>query len=159
VFVAMLNRSRSNLAEYLAYEQEVEQAAARVNARWATGDWTPVVVDTRDDYVATVAGFTRYDVLLVNPIKDGLNLVAKEGPIVNQRDGVVVLSPEAGAYDELRDAVVPVHPYDMVQGAEALHRALSMPADERAALAATLRDLARVHTPSTWLDALVSHAR
>jgi trehalose 6-phosphate synthase len=159
VFVAMLNRSRSNLAEYLAYEQEVDQAAARVNERWAKGDWQPVVVDTRDDYEQTIAGFSRYDALLVNPIKDGLNLVAKEGPLVNRRDGVVVLSPEAGAYEELRDAVVPVHPYDIVEGAHALHTALTMPDDERAKRAASLRDLAAVHTPRTWLDDLLSQAQ
>jgi trehalose 6-phosphate synthase len=159
VFVAMLNRSRSNLAEYLAYEQEVDQAAARVNERWATRDWQPVVVDTRDDFEQTVAGFTRYDVLLVNPVKDGLNLVAKEGPLVNRRDGVVVLSPEAGAYEELRGAVLPVHPFDIVQGAQAVHAALVMPDDERATRSRALRDLAAVHTPRTWLDDLLTQAR
>ena len=92
-----------------------------------TSSWTPLVVDTRDDYERTVAGFLRYDVLLVNPIKDGLNLVAKEGPLVNTRDGVLCLSPEAGAYEELHDAALRVHPYDLEQTADALHRALSMP--------------------------------
>jgi trehalose 6-phosphate synthase len=159
VFVAMLNRSRSNLAEYLAYEQEVDQAAARVNERWGTRDWQPVIVDTRDDYERTIAGFARYDALLVNPIKDGLNLVAKEGPLVNRRAGVVVLSPEAGAYEELHDAVVPVHPYDIVQGAEAVHVALTMPDDERAARAKVLCELAAVHTPRTWLDELLTQTR
>jgi len=159
VFVAMLNRSRSNLAEYLAYEQEVDQAAARVNDRWATPGWQPVVVDTRDDYEQTIAGFSRYDALLVNPVKDGLNLVAKEGPLVNRRHGVVVLSPEAGAYEELREAVLPVHPYDIEQGAHALHAALTMPDDERAARAEALRGLAAVNTPRTWLDALLNQAR
>jgi trehalose 6-phosphate synthase len=159
VFVAMLNRSRANLAEYLAYEQEVDQAAARVNERWGTPDWQPVVVDTRDDYQRTIAGFNRYDVLVVNPMKDGLNLVAKEGPLVNRRDGVVVLSPEAGAYDELHDPVVAIHPYDIEQGAAALHRALVMPADERASRAQRLRELAVVHTPESWLGELLSHAR
>jgi trehalose 6-phosphate synthase len=159
VFVALLNRSRSSLAEYLAYEQEVEQIAARVNEKWATRDWQPVVLDTRDDYEQTVAGFTRYDALLVNPVKDGLNLVAKEGPLVNRNDGVVVLSPEAGAYDELHDAVLPVHPYDIEQGAHALHTALVMPDDERAARAKSLRELAAVHTPRTWLDELLRHAQ
>jgi trehalose 6-phosphate synthase len=159
VFVALLNRSRSNLAEYLAYEQEVDQAAARVNERWGTRDWQPVVVDTRDDYEQTIAGFSRYDALLVNPVKDGLNLVAKEGPLVNRHDGVVLLSPEAGAYEELHDAVLPVHPYDIEQGAHALHTALFMPTDERAARASRLRALAAQHTPRTWLDELLSQAR
>jgi trehalose 6-phosphate synthase len=159
VFVAMLNRSRSNLAEYLAYEQEVDQAAGRVNERWGTRDWQPVVVDTRDDYERTIAGFTRYDALLVNPVKDGMNLVAKEGPLLNRRDGVVALSAEAGAYEELHGAVLPLHPYDIEAGAHAVHTALVMPAEERSARAAALRDLAAVHTPRTWLDALLSQAR
>jgi trehalose 6-phosphate synthase len=159
VFVAMLNRSRENLAEYVAYEHEVEQAADRVNDRWAAHDWQPVVVDTRDDYEQTIAGFARYDALLVNPLKDGLNLVAKEGPLLNQRHGVVVLSPEAGAYDELAEAVLPIHPYDIEQGAHALHTALAMPHDERAARASRLAHLAAVHTPQTWLRELLNHAR
>jgi trehalose 6-phosphate synthase len=159
VFVAMLNRSRSNLAEYLAYEQEVDQAADRVNERWARGDWQPVVVETRDDYERTIAGFTRYDALMVNPVKDGLNLVAKEGPLVNDRDGVVLLSPEAGAYDELHEAVLPIHPYDIEQGAHALHTALVMSDDERGERAKRLRALAGVHTPKTWLEQLLTHAR
>jgi trehalose 6-phosphate synthase len=159
VFVAMLNRSRSNLAEYLAYEHEVEQAAERVNDRWGNDRWQPVVVDTRDDYERTVAGFIRYDVLLVNPVKDGLNLVAKEGPLVNRRDGVLLLSPEAGAYDELHDAVLPIHPYDIEQGAAVLHRALEMADTERAPRAARLRELSAAHTPASWLRELLTHAR
>jgi trehalose 6-phosphate synthase len=159
VFVAMLNRSRSNLAEYLAYEHEVEQAAERVNDRWGNDRWQPIVVDTRDDYERTVAGFIRYDVLLVNPVKDGLNLVAKEGPLVNRRDGVLLLSPEAGAYDELHDAVLPIHPYDIEQGAAVLHRALEMADTERAPRAARLRELSAAHTPASWLRELLTHAR
>ncbi len=159
VFVAMLNRSRGSLPEYQAYEQEVDQAAQRVNDRWATAGWQPVVVDTRDDYEQTIAGLTRYDVLLVNPVKDGLNLVAKEGPLLNQRDGVVLLSPEAGAYDELADAVLAIHPYDIEQGAQALHTALSMPDTERSSRSQRVCELAAVHTPQTWLRELLSHAR
>jgi trehalose 6-phosphate synthase len=159
VFVAMLNRSRENLAEYLAYEQEVHQAAARVNDRWGTDDWQPVVVHTRDDYEQTIAGFTRFDALLVNPVKDGLNLVAKEGPLLNRRDGVVLLSPEAGAYEELADAALAIHPYDIEQGAHALHTALAMPDDERAARATRLCELAEVHTPQSWLRELLNQAR
>ena len=80
VFVAMLYPSRQGLASYLAYASEIEQVVARVNDRWATRDWTPIVLDQRDDFPRSVAAMQRYDVLLVNPIKDGLNLVAKEGP-------------------------------------------------------------------------------
>jgi trehalose 6-phosphate synthase len=159
VFVALLNRSRESLAEYLAYEQEVTATAERVNARYGTGTWQPVVVDTRDDYPRTVAGFMRYDVLVVNSLKDGLNLVAKEGPLVNRRDGVLALSPEAGAFDELGGSALPMHPYDLEQGAEVLHHALTMGPAERATRAASLREAAARHSPESWLAALVNHAR
>ncbi len=158
VFVAMLNPSRESLPEYQAYRQEVEQAAAMVNERWGRADWTPVELDLRDDFPRAVAGYARYDVLLVNSLKDGLNLVAKEGPIVNQRHGVVCLSPEAGAFDELREAVLAVHPYDVDQNARALHDALSMPSDVRRERATRLRELASARTPAMWLGDLVDAA-
>jgi trehalose 6-phosphate synthase len=157
VFVAMLNSTREDRAEYLAYRDEVDQAAARVNERWGNEGWRPVVVDTRDDFPRNVAGLERYDVLLVNPLKDGLNLVAKEGPILNQRDGVVCLSRDAGAYDELAGAVLPVHPFDLDQTAAALHAALSMPTDERRAQAAQLRVLSEARAPSDWLADLMKN--
>jgi len=158
VFVARLNASRESLAEYQAYHQEVELAADRVNERWSTGDWQPVVVDAVDDYPRTVAAMLRYDVLLVNSVKDGLNLVAKEGPLVNQRDGVLCLSPGAGAWDELGPAALEVHPFDLEQAAGALHTALSMAPDERASRAARLRELAGRHTPQEWFEAQLSRA-
>jgi trehalose 6-phosphate synthase len=158
VFVARLNRSREALLEYATYRTETEQVAAEVNARWATDTWQPIVVDTRDDFARTLAGFLRYDVLLVNPIKDGLNLVAKEGPLVNERDGVLCLSPEAGAYEELREHVVRVHPYDVLQTADALHAALSIPDDERRTMATKLRAAAAARTPERWLADVVEHA-
>lgn len=152
VFVARLTSSRQSLPEYLAYANEVEQAAARVNERWATRDWQPVVLDARDDYPRTIAALARAEVLLVNPVKDGLNLVAKEGALVSQRDAVLCLSRDAGAWDELREAAVPVHPYDLEQTASALHQALAMPATERAARAARLRELSATRTSRDWLD-------
>ena len=158
VFVAMVYPSRQGLAEYLAYENEVELAAARVNERWATRDWLPILLDDRDDFARSIAGMQRYDVLLVNALRDGLNLVAKEGPVVNRRDGVLCLSPEAGAYDELRTAAIAVHPYDIEQGAGALDDALSMPLDERAARASKLRALATMRSPADWLADLIRHA-
>src|SRR5439155_200589 len=158
VFVAMLNPSRATLPEYRAYRNDVEQAVGRVNDRWATSGWDPVVLDSRDDFHRSVAGLGRYDVLLVNPLNDGLNLVAKEGPLLNQRDGLVCLSTEAGAFEELGEAVIPVHPYDLVQTADALHTALTMPRDERVARAARLRDLAGARPNRDWLADLVKRA-
>ena len=158
VFVALLNGSRESLAEYVTYQREVDEAAMRVNTRHATATWDPVVVDTRDDYPQTVAGFLRYDVLLVNSLKDGLNLVAKEGPVLNRHDGVLVLSPETGAFDELGSDALRAHPYDIEDLAETIHCALTMHPDERATRAAGLREAAVRHTPETWLRALVSAA-
>lgn len=152
VFLARLNASRETMPEYLAYQNEVEQAAAAVNARWGTDGWQPVVVDTRDDFPSTVAALARYDALLVNPVRDGLNLVAKEGPLLNTRDGIVCLSPEAGAFDELGSAVLAAHPYDLEQSAAAIHTALTMPGAERATRAARLRALAGARNPQDWLD-------
>jgi trehalose 6-phosphate synthase len=91
----------------------------------------------------------------VNPIKDGLNLVAKEGPLVNRRDGVVCLSTEAGAFDELQPAVLAVHPYDLEQTANALHTALAMPDDAKREQASRLRELASSVTPASWLQDLI----
>ncbi len=158
VFVAMVYPSRQGLADYLAYENEVEQIVARVNDRWATRDWLPIILDDRDDFARSIAGMQRYDVLLVNALRDGLNLVAKEGPVVNRRDGVLCLSPEAGAYEELKSAATAVHPYDIEQNAGALDDALSMPLDERASRATKLRALAIMRSPADWLADLVRHA-
>ncbi|MEX2269060.1 MAG: trehalose-6-phosphate synthase [Acidimicrobiia bacterium] len=152
VFVARLTSSRQTLPEYLAYTNEVEQAAARVNERWATKDWQPVVLDTTDDYPRTVAVLKRSDVLLVNPLKDGLNLVAMEGPLVNDRNGVVCLSRDAGAWDLLGESALPIHPFDLEQTANTLHQALSMPAKERSSRAGRLRELTAARTPRNWLD-------
>ena len=152
VFVAMVYPSRQGLAEYLAYENEVEQVVARVNDRWATRDWMPILLDDRDDFARSVAGMQRYDVLLVNPMRDGLNLVAKEGPVVNRRDGVLCLSPETGAYDELKPAAIAVHPYDIEQCAGALDDALVDAA--RRAGGARRRSCARSRrcaSPADWL--------
>ena len=158
VFVAMVYPSRQRLDAYRAYASEVYDVVGRVNERWSTRDWTPIVLDDRDDFARSVAGMLRYDVLFVNPLRDGLNLVAKEGPASNRRDGVLCLSPEAGAFDELAPAVVATHPYDIEQAAGALDEALSMPLDERATRASRLWELATAHTPATWLADLVRHA-
>ena len=131
VFGAYVYPSREGLPEYLAYRTEVEGIVARINDRFATADWTPVLYDATDDFPRSVAALRRADVVLVNPIRDGLNLVAKEAAVVNERDGVLVLSPEAGAWDELADAVIPCHPFDITGTADALHEALGLEGEAR----------------------------
>jgi trehalose 6-phosphate synthase len=154
VFGAFVYPSREALPEYLAYRNEVESLARRINDTWATHAWTPVLLDTSDNYVASVAALQRYDVLLVNPIRDGLNLVAKEGPLVNKRDGVLALSREAGAWQELGfpGGALEVNPFDVAGTADVLAAALAMTPDERASHAAAVRDVARRRTPRDWLE-------
>ena len=157
VFRALGYPSREGLPEYLAYRSEVEALAAVVNRRWQTDDWTPIELDLRDDFPRSVAHLRRYDVLLVNPIRDGLNLVAEEGPLVNERDGTVVLSREAGVHDQLEGAVRTVNPFDIADQASALAEALDLDADTRSARAAELRRRAEARTPADWLaDQLAS---
>ncbi|MGZ4683340.1 MAG: alpha,alpha-trehalose-phosphate synthase (UDP-forming) [Acidimicrobiales bacterium] len=151
VFGAFVYPSREGLPEYLAYRQEVESVIASVNGRWRTSTWEPILADLSDDFPRSVAALCRYDVLLVNPIRDGLNLVAKEGPLVNRRDGLVALSPEAGVWDELAGAARRVHPYDIAGTADALVDALATPLEQRRGEAAELRRRAEARTPRDWL--------
>ena len=151
VFRALGYPSREGLPEYLAYRAEIESLADVVNARWATDDWRPIELDLVDDFPKSVAHLRRYDVLLVNPIRDGLNLVAEEGPLVNERNGTVVLSREAGVHDQLEGAVRSVNPFDIEDQALALAEALDLDAATRAGQAAELRRRAEARGPADWL--------
>jgi trehalose 6-phosphate synthase len=152
VFAAFVYPSREGLPEYLAYRNEIEALISRINARWATAAWTPIVYDPGDDFPRSVAALQRADVLVVNPIRDGLNLVAKEGVLVNERDGVLVLSTEAGAWDEIGAAgAMPINPFDVAATADAIHEALAMPRDERARRSASLRAAVAARGPADWL--------
>jgi len=130
-----------------------------VNERWAQPGYAPVVLDLEDDFAATVAALRRYDVLLVNPIRDGLNLVAMEGPAVNDRDGLLVLSREAGAYEELADVAIGINPFDVTGTAAAMAAALDMNDAERRVRSAELRRRARSRTPAHWLAEVRRAAR
>jgi trehalose 6-phosphate synthase len=151
VFLASVYPSRTGVTDYLRYQAEVEALVERINDRWGTASWAPIVYDTRDDYPRSIAVLRRADVLLVNPLRDGLNLVAKEGAIVNERDAVLCLSPEAGVWSELGEAAIEVRPFDIAGTAEALDAALRMPASERQVRADTLRRLAVARRPADWL--------
>ena len=158
-FGAYVYPSREGLPEYLAYRVEVETLAARINGEWAADGWTPIVLDTSDNFARSVAALRRYDVLLVNPVRDGLNLVAKEGPLLNERNGVLALSREAGVWEELGDVALEVNPFDVVGTADVLAAALGMDDADRKAHAAALRDLATNRTPRDWLEAQLAAAQ
>lgn len=157
-FAACMYRSREGVEDYRVYEEQVVDLVARVNGRFATEGWEPIVLEIGDDFPRSVAALRRYDVLLVNPVRDGLNLVAFEGPAINERDGIVCLSTEAGAFDSLADAVEPLDPFDVESTADAIERALDMAAPDRRAMAARLRQRAGTRTPSGWLEAQLAAA-
>jgi trehalose 6-phosphate synthase len=151
VLLALAYSSRQTLPEYLAYGTEAEHVVRRVNETWGDDDWTPVVLEVGADPDRSLAALTRYDVLLVNPVRDGLNLVAKEGPLVNTADGVLLLSREAGSFEELRGEALELNPFDVEGTAEALLEALDMPGPERARRARALRGIVASRKPGDWL--------
>lgn len=159
VFLAHLYPSREELPEYLAYRNEVERIAARVNERFGTRNRSPVILEIADDHDASIAALSLSDVLVVNALRDGMNLVAKEGPVLNRRDGVLTLSREVGAFAELGEDAVAIEPYDITGTAAAIHRALSMPTGERHARARRLSDQSARHPPRQWLAEVVRQAQ
>jgi trehalose 6-phosphate synthase len=150
--VALLDPSRQAIPEYAEYRVATEQAAAAVNDRFARDGWEPIRLDVRDDFFASVAAYTEYDVLLVNPVMDGLNLVAKEAPLVNDRDGVLVLSRQAGAFDEIGPWTVGVDPLDVHGQADALARAIALPDAERGRMLEAIRASVRAHDLDSWAE-------
>lgn len=158
VYLLLTNPTREGLSEYQAYRDEVVTACNYVNERWGTSTWKPVILETGDDLARSVAAMTRYDVLLINPIRDGLNLVAKEGPVVNERSGAVVLSTEAGSAEELEDLVSRVNPFDISATAAAVDAGLRETPEERAAKANALFARVTVRSARYWLEAQIEAA-
>ncbi|MFI8325837.1 trehalose-6-phosphate synthase [Streptomyces sp. NPDC085529] len=155
VHLASAYPSRQDLESYRAYTASVVALAEEINAEFGTPDWQPVLVSVEDDFTRSLAAYRLADVALVNPVRDGMNLVAKEIPVVSDAGCALVLSTGAGAHQELREDALTVNPYDVSATAEALHRALSMPEDERAARTARLAEAATALPPQRWfLDQL-----
>jgi trehalose 6-phosphate synthase len=152
--LALLDPSRQDIPEYAEYLGAIQREARRVNDRFQQSGWRPVELEIADDFPKSVAAYKQFDVLLVNAIFDGMNLVAKEAPLVNERDGVVVLSENAGAHAELGDWALTVNPFDVEGQAEAIGRALSMDADERGERLKSIRAYVRDHDLNRWTDTL-----
>jgi trehalose 6-phosphate synthase len=151
--LALLAPSRQDIPEYADYVVAVERAVREVNERFAWEDWTPVELDVADDFARSVAGYKQFDVLLVNPVFDGLNLVSKEAPLVNGRGGVLVLSENAGSYEELSAWAVGVNPFDLSGQADALHEALVMAPAERQRRLEAIQAHVRRHDVREWIAA------
>lgn len=151
VFGAFVYPSRAGVAAYDQYRRAVVDRVEQINAEYGTEDWTPIIFDAEDDYPQSMAALRRADVVVVNPIRDGLNLVAKEAMVVNDRDGQLVLSPEAGAWAELADGAWGADPFDLGATAQAIAAALDASPDERARRHGLLRQASLAREPADWL--------
>jgi trehalose 6-phosphate synthase len=164
--LALLDPTRQDIPEYSEYLGAIQRTARAVNDHFQSESWTPIEVRVEDNFLGAVAAYKQYDVLLVNAIFDGLNLIAKEAPLVNERDGVLVLSENAGAHEELAEWAVTVNPFDIAGQAEAIRLALEMPAEERHRRLDALQAHVREHDLEQWveaqladLDRVLPHAR
>lgn len=151
-FMAQLMPSRTDVPEYAEYLERIEALVAVVNHRHGTPDWMPIHLKLRDDLEEAMASYKHYDVLMVNAMFDGMNLVAKEGPVVNERNGVSILSENTGAHEELGEFALSVNPFDIQETADSIHAALTMNAAERARRADGLRAIITQRDPGDWID-------
>jgi trehalose 6-phosphate synthase len=158
-FIAQLMPSRTDVPEYAEYLERIEALVAVVNHRHGTPDWMPINLKLRDDLEEAVAAYKHYDVLLVNAMFDGMNLVAKEGPMVNERDGVSILSENTGAHEELGEHALSVNPFDIQELADSIHAALTMRPEERSRRLSGLKEIVTARDPGDWVDEQLADIR
>jgi trehalose 6-phosphate synthase len=158
-FTAQLMPSRTDVPEYAEYLEKIEALVAVVNHRHGTPDWMPIDLKLRDDLEEAVASYKHYDVMMVNAMFDGMNLVAKEGPLVNERNGVSILSENTGAHEELGEFALSVNPFDVQELADSIYAALTMDAGERARRARGLKEILTSRDPGDWIDEQIADIR
>jgi trehalose 6-phosphate synthase len=151
-FIAHLIPSRQDVPEYAEYLERIEALVAVVNHRHGTTDWMPIDLRLRENLPEAIAAYKHYDLLMVNAMFDGMNLIAKEGPLVNERDGVSLLSENTGAHEELAEFALSVNPFDVQEQADAIHRALTMSTEERSWRAEGLMRIVTARHPGDWVD-------
>jgi trehalose 6-phosphate synthase len=148
---AFLQPSRQDVDAYRQYVELVRATVERINARFGHRAWQPTRLELGEDIYRAVAAYMSYDVLLVNPILDGMNLVAKEGPVVNQRAGVLILSESAGAHEELGAHALSVNPFDVEVTAKTMHRALQMSQSERSERSIAINQVVAASDVARWI--------
>ena len=151
-FIAHLQPSRQDVPEYAEYLERIEALVAVVNHRHGTTDWMPIDLKIYENFPEAVARYKHFDLLMVNSLFDGMNLVAKEAPAVNTRDGVLMLSENTGSHEELADCALSVNPFDIQEQADAIYRALTMDPEERRVRAQHLKELVFSRNPGDWVD-------
>jgi trehalose 6-phosphate synthase len=150
--LSLLDPSRLAVPVYANYLKRINAVAAEINDTHGTDGWLPIDLRIGDNFPVVVAAYREYDALLVNSIADGMNLISKEAPLLNERDGVVVLSERAGSFEELKPWVLRVDPLDVEQTAAQLERALELPQPERGERAAAIRAFVEDHDVARWID-------
>ncbi len=150
-FLAFLIPSRQALSEYKQYKARILKIINEINRTYGSDKWRPIQVFSENDRTRALAAMQFYDVLLVNPIMDGMNLIAKEGPVVNKRDGVLILSRTAGAFQQLEMASIAISPFDIKETSEALYKALYMSSEERNRRATLARQAIESYDLNIWL--------
>lgn len=150
-FWAFLQPSRQDVAAYTEYLGRIRSTASRINREHGAPGWEPIRLDFGENLAKAVAAYKAFDVLLVNSISDGMNLVAKEGMLLNQADGVLVLSENAGAHEQLGAHAISINPFDVEAAAHALHQALTMPVDERRTRGEGIRAEIKRRDIASWL--------
>jgi trehalose 6-phosphate synthase len=158
-FWAFLQPSRQDIVAYRDYVESIQRTSARINARFGQRGWTPIRVEFAENLRRAIGAYREFDVMLVNPIYDGMNLVAKEGMVVNERDGVLVLSENAGAHEELGEWSLTINPFDVGQTADALHTALTMPQRARQQMGDSIRQVVRANDIGRWISLQIRDLR
>jgi trehalose 6-phosphate synthase len=158
-FIAHLQPSRQDVPEYQEYLERIEALVAVVNHRHGTTDWMPIDLRIYENFHEAVARYKHFDLLMVNSLFDGMNLVAKEAPAVNTRSGVVILSENTGSHEELGDCTLTVNPFDIQEQADTIYRALTMDPEERRLRAERLREIVRERDPGLWIDEQLADIR
>jgi trehalose 6-phosphate synthase len=158
-FIAHLQPSRQDVPEYQEYLERIEALVAVVNHRHGTTDWMPIDLRIYENFPEAVARYKHFDLLMVNSIFDGMNLVAKEAPAVNTRNGVIMLSENTGSHEELGDCTLTVNPFDIQEQADTIHRALTMDPEERELRATRLREIVRERDPGVWIEEQLADVR
>ncbi|MCE5214996.1 MAG: trehalose-6-phosphate synthase, partial [Methanobacterium sp.] len=149
-FVATLMPSRQDIKIYREYTDKIRDIVKEINEKYSTPNWEPIKYICKGDYDLVIALLKRYDVLLVNPILDGMNIVAKEGSAINENNGVLVLSTGAGCYEELKNGAICINPYDLRQTAESMDMALLMDEKSKSALIKNARSVILKNDLNKW---------
>ena len=150
-FLAFLVPSRTHIRQYQRYMEEIKQIIEEINSTYGSEEWQPVSTFIENNYTQAIAGMKLYDVMLVNSVIDGMNLVAKEGPVVNTRGGVLILSETTGAHEQLAEGALSVSPADLEGTMQAMYQAMTMSTEEREHRAATLAQIIETEDITNWI--------